>query len=67
MISSLGSRSLYRVRFDDSFDKVLLTEQIYIGERIRDLIYSKDLDLIFLALEDYGQLGILKSETYKTQ
>ena len=67
LISSLGSRSLYRVRFDDSFDKVLLTEQIYIGERIRDLIYSKDLDLIFLALEDYGQLGILKSETYKTQ
>ena len=67
MISSLSGRSIYRVRFDDSFDKVLLTEQIYIERRIRDLIYSKDLDLIFLSLEDYGQLGILKSETCKTQ
>ena len=67
MISSLSGRSIYRVRFDNSFDKVLLTEQIYIERRIRDLIYSKDLDLIFLSLEDYGQLGILKSETYKTQ
>ena len=63
LISSLGGISLYRVKFDEKYSRVLLTEQIYIGMRIRDLIYSEKLDLIFLALEDFGQLGILKSKT----
>ena len=63
LISSLGGRSLYRVKFDEKYSRVLLTEQIYIGRRIRDLIYSEKLDLIFLALEDFGQLGILKPKT----
>jgi len=63
LISSLGGRSLYRVKFDEKYSRVLLTEQIYIGIRIRDLIYSEKLDLIFLALEDFGQLGILKPKT----
>jgi len=63
LVSSLGGKSIYRVKFDQKYSRVLFAEKIYIGRRIRDLIYSKELDLIFLALEDFGQLGILKSGT----
>ena len=64
LASSLGGKSLYRVKFDEEYTRVLLTEKIYIGRRIRDLIYSEKLNLIFLSLEDYGQLGILKPANF---
>jgi glucose/arabinose dehydrogenase len=61
LVSSLGGKSIYRVKFDQKYSRVLLAEKIYIGNRIRDLIYNEELNLIFLALEDFGQIGILKS------
>ena len=33
----------YNIAFDEDFNRVLLTEQIYIGRRIKDLIYSEEL------------------------
>ena len=61
ILSSLNGRSIYRVKFQNrNFDKVLYTEQIYIGERIRDIKYIKKFEIIILALERTGSIGVLK-------
>ena len=61
IVSSLNDRSIYRVKFqNEDFNKVLYTEKIYIGERIRDIKYLKKNNLIIMALERTGSIGILK-------
>ena len=40
LITSLNGRSLYRVQFSNKFNKIIFTEKIYIGERIRDIVYD---------------------------
>ena len=61
LVSSLNGRSIYRIKFVSSkFEKVLYNEKIYIGERIRDIKYIDKYNLIILALERTGSLGILK-------
>ena len=60
LVASLNDRSIYRVKFQNSnFDKVLYTEKIFIGERIRDIKYIESNELIVLALERTGSIGIL--------
>ena len=60
MVSSLNGRSIYRIKFSDqNYDKVIYVEKIFIGERIRDIKYSINQNLIVLALEDTGIVGIL--------
>ena len=61
IISSLYGRHIYRVKFDDDFSRVLFNEKIYVGHRIRDLKYIDDLDLIVLAFEEDGELGIISN------
>ena len=61
LVTSLNGKSIYRVEIDDQFNKVLFVEKIYIGERIRDIKYSKILNSFILALEDSGSLGLLSS------
>ena len=61
LVSSLNGRSLHRIRFSDlNYEKILYDEKIYIGERIRDIKYIQKYNLIILALERTGSLGILK-------
>lgn len=61
LVSSLNDRSIYRVKFqNDNYDKVLYTEKIYIGERIRDIKFIKGKNIILLALERTGSVGVLK-------
>lgn len=60
LIGSLNSRHLYRVKFDNNFLKAIFVEKIYIGERIRDLIYLSKEKKILLALEETGNIGILE-------
>jgi|MDTB01.1.fsa_nt_gb hypothetical protein len=62
LVGSLNSRHLYRVKFDNAFSKLLFHEDIFVGERIRDILYSRENKLIFLALEDTGSIGILKTK-----
>ena len=59
IVSSLYGRSLHRIKFDKKFSKIIFNEKIFIGQRIRDLKYLQNLNLILLALEDKGDLGIL--------
>ena len=61
LVSSLNGRSIYRIKFESSnFKKVLYSEKIYIGERIRDIKYVDKYNLIILALERTGSLGVLE-------
>ncbi len=62
LIASLYGNSLYRVKFDDKFNKILFSEKIYIGERIRDIKFYED--LIILTFEGGLDLGILKKIKY---
>jgi hypothetical protein len=65
LVSSLNQRSLYRILLDKNFTKVLYSEKIYIGERIRDIKFDKKRNLILLALEDTGSLGIISTSIEK--
>ena len=60
LVGSLNGQHLYRIVFDDEYTKVKFYEKIFIGERIRDIKYLKDDNLIILALEDTGAIGVLK-------
>ena len=61
LITSLADKSIYRAKFEDrTFTKILYLEKIYIGERIRDIKYIYDKNIIILALENSGSIGILK-------
>ena len=50
------------MKFDKKIKKILYMERIFIGERIRDLKYSKKFNIILLALEETGSIGILSSK-----
>tara|TARA_B100001121_G_scaffold260266_1_gene239688 strand:+ start:1379 stop:2656 length:1278 start_codon:yes stop_codon:yes gene_type:complete len=60
LVSSLNGRSLYRIKFDEKFSKILFLEKIYIGERIRDIKFLKKNNSLILALEESGSIGVLK-------
>lgn len=60
LVSSLNGRSLYRVKFNSNYKKIIYKEKIIIGERIRDIIYFQKQKLILMALEDTGSIGIIK-------
>lgn len=59
IVSSLWDSSLYRIKFDKDFNKIIFIEKIFIGQRIRDLKYSDKINAIVLALEEKGELGII--------
>ena len=60
LVSSLNGRSLFRIKFDKDYSKVVYIEKMIVGERIRDLVYSEKLKAFLLALEDTGSLGVVK-------
>ena len=61
LMGTLNYRHLIRLKFNKSFNKLVFYEDIFIGERIRDLIYLNNEKMIILALEDSGSLGILQN------
>jgi len=63
IVSSLNDRSIYRIKFqNEKFDKILYSEKIYIGERIRDIKYYEKSNLIILSLERTGSIGVLSRQ-----
>jgi len=58
LVSSLYRGSIYRIKFDKNFNKIIFMEEIFIGKRIRDLKFKDD--KIILALENDGELGVLE-------
>lgn len=61
LIGSLNGRHLLRVKFDKERSKVLFIEKIFIGERIRDLLYDEKNKTILLALEETGSIGVISN------
>tara|TARA_A100001015_G_scaffold175564_1_gene195300 strand:- start:2267 stop:3508 length:1242 start_codon:yes stop_codon:yes gene_type:complete len=58
LVSSLYRGSIYRIKFNKNFNKIIFMEEIFIGKRIRDLKFVDD--KIILALENYGEIGFLE-------
>ena len=61
LVTSLNDKSIYRVKFDKSYNKLIFSEKIFIGDRIRDIKYDYKSKTVFLALEYNGEIGILKN------
>ena len=61
LIGSLNKKALYRVKFNDNYNKLLYKEEIFIGDRIRDIIYLKDEKMILLSLVLSGSIGIIQN------
>ena len=59
LVSSLWGHSLFRVKLDKKLEKLIFYEKIYIGQRIRDLMYLKEENVILVALEEKGEIGII--------
>ena len=60
LIGSLNHRHILRVKFNQNYSKLDYYEDIYIGERIRDLKYLSNSSIILMALEESGSIGVLK-------
>ena len=61
LLSSLNGASLYRLKFNKDFNKIIFMEKIFVGKRIRDLKYVENQNALILALEDFQEIMILKS------
>jgi len=60
LITSLNGGVIYRVVFNYDYTKIIFSEEIKIGKRIRDIIYAPMQKFFILALEnDNGSLGII--------
>jgi hypothetical protein len=62
LIGSLNGRSIYRLKFDEDYSKILFVEKIYIGKRIRDLKYNANTDSIILAFDEDYELLFLNNK-----
>jgi len=65
LVTSLGAKSIYRILFDENFSKVIYYEEIFIGKRIRDIIYLDEFKVFLIALESSSDasIGILSSNS----
>jgi hypothetical protein len=61
LVASLNGKSLYKMKFNSQLTGVINIEQIYIGERIRDIVYSSKYKTFLLALEGSGSIGLLSN------
>ena len=59
-VSSLRAGSVYVIKIDEKFNKVLDEDRIYFQKRIRDIEYDIENDLFFLLFENTPSIGVLK-------
>ena len=60
LLTSLRALSIYRVKFDKNYSRIITIEKIRVGKRIRDIAYNKKYNLFLLALEDgTGSVGVI--------
>ena len=60
IVSSLNGKSIFLTKFDNKYSRVIYSEKVFLNERIRDIKYEKNNNLILLAFEENGEIGILK-------
>jgi len=59
-VASLGSQSLFRLKFNQKYNRVLYIEKILLGERIRDINYDEKTNSFILAIES-GEIGVISN------
>lgn len=60
-VSSLRATSIYVIKINDEFNKILDEDRIYFPlQRIRDIEYDKENKVFFLVFEHVPSIGILK-------
>ena len=59
IVSSLYGSNIFRIKFDKDYTRVIFSEKIFIGDRIRDIKFNKELNGMLLALEKNGEIGII--------
>ncbi len=60
IISSLRASSIYLLSIDDNFSKILNEDRIFFSnQRIRDIEYDENLNLIFIIFEVTPSIGVL--------
>ena len=57
-----GDLSIHHISIDDEYKNIIKEDIIPIGERIRDLIYIKDINKVILFLENSASIGVLNKE-----
>ena len=60
-VGSLNGGSLFRIKFNKNFDKIVFLEKIALLQRIRDITFIENLNSFALAMEDYGEIWLIKS------
>jgi len=63
LVASLNKKTLYRVKFDKDYNKIIYFEEIFIGDRIRDVLYLEKQKMILLSLELNGDILVLKNKS----
>ena len=61
-MASLNGNHIFRMKFDRNYQKVFFIEKIFIGERMRDLVFHDEKNVFLIALESSGSLGVLKKQ-----
>jgi hypothetical protein len=59
-VTSLNSRSLFRLKFNQNYNGILYIEKILLGERIRDINYDEETNSFILAIES-GEIGVISN------
>ena len=51
--------SLYFIKFDENYEEVLDEQQFYIGQRVRDLTFINQYNILVAFLENENVIGII--------
>ena len=57
-----GRRSLHHLRFDKDYSKLIYSDIIPVGERVRDIIFIKKQNKILMLLENSPSIAVLESK-----
>ena len=61
LVSSLRAGSIYVIKINDKFNKILDEDRIYFSQRrIRDIEYDKENNVLFLLFEYTPSIGVLE-------
>ena len=56
VVSSLNGRSVFIVNFSDDFRRIIFSEKVLVGERIRDMYFDAIENRLYLALEESAKI-----------
>ena len=54
------------VKFNDTFEKIESMDRLYIGERIRDIIYDEEINGFLIAMENTSSIGYVRLKKLET-